>query len=348
MRRLWHFISKYKVLHILFWLGYFIVTVHMRAQYRGGSRLLQVPPTLILVASDMISVYTIIWYLFPRFITRRKYLQFALAAFIVVVLVSVVETAAMEMYFFIFRNKVVFAPVIGVLSSVVDISVICVPFIAISLFQRFYELDKKNKLLEKDRLETELSFLKAQINPHFMFNALNSIYIMIRLKKDLAEDTVLRFSNLMRYLLYECSGKSVGLERELVFLDDYITLEKLRQGSELKVCFEKPANASGIRIPPFLLIPFVENAFKHVSRSMAENFINIEVSVEQKLVRFSCSNSYDGSDHSLESGGIGLQNIQRRLALLYPDDHTLSIDPANSVYLVNLTIHAIEDELPGS
>lgn len=347
MKKAWHFITKYKVLHILFWMGYFIITVHMRAQYRGGSKWLQVPPTFIIVASDVVSVYTIIWYLFPRFNNRRKYLQFALAAFGIVVGVSIVETAVMEAYFFVFRNKVVFAPVIAMLGSVVDISMMCIPFIALSLFQRFYELDKKNKLLEKDRLETELSFLKAQINPHFMFNALNSIYVMIRLKKDIAEDTVLRFSNLMRYILYECSGKTVALERELAFLDDYIALEKIRQGQEVEVSFKRPEMLNGARIPPFLLIPFVENAFKHVSRSAANNFININVACDDNVVDFNCVNTYSKDDNK-QSPGIGLQNIKRRLALLYTNDYELNIQHDDHLYKVNLSLHATEDELPGN
>jgi LytS/YehU family sensor histidine kinase len=191
----------------------------------------------------------------------------------------------------------------------------------------------------KEKAEAELNFLKSQINPHFLFNSLNSVYFLIDKDNTEARESLHKFSDMLRYQLYEMKGDKIPVEREISYLQDYVDLQKLRRDDAFAVSFDCSPSVTGFSIEPLLLVPFVENAFKHVS-SHAEkpNFIRINLDRKNGQMIFSTENSKDKERATDTYSGIGLNNVKRRLELLYPGKHELMIDDEESVYKVNLKI----------
>jgi LytS/YehU family sensor histidine kinase len=189
-----------------------------------------------------------------------------------------------------------------------------------------------------EKKEAELNYLKAQTNPHFLFNTLNNIYSLARDKSELAPESVLRLSKILRYMLYETSGDFISVEKELKIIDDYIALEKLRYDESLHITFKKDIEDLNVSIPPLLLIPLIENAFKHgVAETRNHPYIDIELSVHKQQLSFVVKNSYEtASDKPGIQENIGLSNLRRQLRLLYTD-YTLTAKSKgslmNSTYL---------------
>src|SRR6185436_14463285 len=202
---------------------------------------------------------------------------------------------------------------------------------SVKLAKKWIQTRRRERLLEKEKLETELKFLKSQFNPHFLFNTINSIFVLIHKNPRMASESLAKFSELLRYQLYECNEHQIPLQQELSYLENFIELEKLRQEHyiELTLNIQEP-NANNYTIAPFLLMPFLENAFKHVSkRKDKTNHIHMELQFNKNELMLDISNSIETeSMHAVEPvnyGGLGLKNVQRRLELLYPGQHTLSI-----------------------
>lgn len=195
------------------------------------------------------------------------------------------------------------------------------------LLKAWYEKERYSKELERKNLEAELQFLKAQINPHFLFNVLNSVYFSIGKKPDLAQEIVLQLSEILSHQLYNAPKQKVLLSKEIAYLEKYISLEKIRQDTTLHLDFVFPKNPDQMMISPMLLLPFVENAFKHGYRSSPLGYwIRIRASLTEKYFHFMIENSFHPDNlPGFENKGIGLENVQRRLALLYPERHQLVI-----------------------
>jgi two-component system, LytTR family, sensor kinase len=197
---------------------------------------------------------------------------------------------------------------------------------------------------ETQHLDTEIRLLRSQVNPHFLFNTLNNLFSMAQKKghEELA-DSISKLSGMMRYMIYESNTDTVPLPREIVYLEDCIALNKLRYAdSEVTVSFRHPAPAVavGISIAPMLFVPFLENAFKHGVSIGHHASISLDISVEQKKLIFTCENTDYSAVKKLEDekGGIGLENVRRRLELLYPGRHALRVGPVGGKYVVNLQI----------
>ncbi|MEN0051600.1 MAG: histidine kinase, partial [Bacteroidota bacterium] len=203
--------------------------------------------------------------------------------------------------------------------------------------------------LEKEKLETELKFLKSQFNPHFLFNTINSIFVLIHKNPDRASESLAKFSELLRYQLYECNEAKIPLKHEISYLENFIELEKLRLDHHFELHFQNNigSNANWM-IAPFLLIPFVENAFKHVSQEKDQtNWINIRLELEYSTLKMQVSNSYSKLHNRqtalLDYGGIGLKNVKRRLDLLYDKNYNLQILEEEQHFLVELSLNLKEE-----
>lgn len=201
---------------------------------------------------------------------------------------------------------------------------------SIKLTRNWLQTKRRQQLLEKEKLETELNFLKNQFNPHFLFNTINSIFFLIHKNPDVASASLAKFSELLRYQLYECNDKQIALSKEIGYLENSIELEKLRLNSNVEVTFDfghQPV--SHLSIAPFILMTFVENAFKHVSKHAgAPNWIRIALQLDGSLLAFTVANSSAADEYSvpvIDYGGIGLKNVQRRLDLVYPGQYELDI-----------------------
>jgi len=204
------------------------------------------------------------------------------------------------------------------------------------------ESQREKKELQSQTLQSELKFLKSQINPHFLFNTLNSLYALTLKKSDQAPEIVLKLSEMMRYMLYECNEREVPLSKEINYLKNYLELEKIRQGKKMEINFAMDGEVGHQKIAPLMFIPFVENSFKHgISNQISAGYVNILLEINQNEVTVTIENSKTASVPSpsgKKSGGIGLVNVKRRLDLLYPDKYDLIIDEDPNTYTVKLCI----------
>lgn len=212
------------------------------------------------------------------------------------------------------------------------------------LFASAIKLAKNNVVRRQQVKEAELQLLKAQLNPHFLFNTLNNLYGMSVLKSDKLPSLMLQLSDLLRYSLYDTKEALVPLQKELDYLDNYIALERIRLEDQTEIMISVQGSTDGLMIAPMLLIVFVENAFKHLETSIdGINNVMIKIEIIDDMLDFRCTNSKNDTiklEENLESGrsGIGLRNAKKRLLLIYPDRHTLTISSEKKVYSVDLKI----------
>lgn len=206
--------------------------------------------------------------------------------------------------------------------------------------QRFKNNKDEQKEIEKQRLNTELAFLKNQISPHFFFNSLNNIYALIAINADEAQKAVEKLSGLMRYLIYDSDIKVVELKKEFDFMQNYIDLMQQRLTSKVKLLVDIQKDVPLVEIPPLIFIPFVENSFKHGISYRSESFITISLNIEGDRLIFKCENSIsDNANNSTkEKGGLGIVNIKRRLNLIYGDTAQLTQTNNGAIYSIDLNI----------
>jgi hypothetical protein len=203
----------------------------------------------------------------------------------------------------------------------------------------YRKLKEATQQLRIEKQEAELNYLKSQTNPHFLFNTLNNIYSLARDKSDLAPESIMRLSKILRFMLYETSGKFIAIEQELQIMTDYIALEKLRYDASLRVNFNHDIEDMKQSLPPLLMIPLVENAFKHgVSETRSQPFVDIHLSVNKRQLTFIVRNSGEASEEEPPKENIGLSNLRRQLELLYTD-HNLSVQQGGSVFTATLKIN---------
>ncbi|MCF8244945.1 MAG: histidine kinase [Saprospiraceae bacterium] len=206
--------------------------------------------------------------------------------------------------------------------------------------QLLLQQEKIRQQEQEERLKSELSFLRSQISPHFIFNVLNSIVYLIRSKSNQAESVTIKLSELMRYLLYESGDAQVSLGKELEYLKNYVELQKIRFEEDVDIRMNIEGSPGSQLIEPMLMIPFVENAFKHGVGLIAEPIIDIQLRIEEKLLTFSVKNKTAGnaSEDKDNASGIGLRNVQRRLELLYPNKHVLNTGRNGEWFEVKMSI----------
>jgi len=199
---------------------------------------------------------------------------------------------------------------------------------------------KEAMLLKSEKLETEMKLLKSQINPHFLFNALNNIYSLSYLDPEKTPENLLKLSEMLRYMLYECNVEKVPLSKEIAYLENFIHLKLLKDSRGMKVSTDFDKSAGHLMVAPMLLIPFVENAFKHSNvEDLKKGWINISLRYEEGKLLFNVENSNAQKDFTKdEIGGIGLPNVKRQLSLLYPNRHQLKIEETEERYAVHLEI----------
>lgn len=219
--------------------------------------------------------------------------------------------------------------------------------IAIGVSYRFLSDNLKEKEIQKEeeneRLKSELSFLRSQISPHFMFNVLNSIVSLSRRRPEMVESVVIKLSELMRYMIYETTDAKVAISKEMVYLENYIELQKIRFGNDIEITFNHKLADVPNSIEPMLLIPFVENAFKHGVGMVMNPIIEITLLDDREKLYFGVRNKVSSqiSEKKDDSSGIGLTNVKRRLELLYPNEHQLKITEEGEYYHIELEIQHI-------
>ncbi len=203
---------------------------------------------------------------------------------------------------------------------------------------RFQQLEKEKHLME-EKLRNELRFLRSQTNPHFLFNTLNNVYALARKKSDQTAPVIMKLSKLLRFMLYECNQERITVEQEVQVIQDYLELEKLRYNNRLEIRFEKEIEDPTTLLAPLLLLPLIENAFKHgTSETRFETFVHIRLQITNQQLFLHIENSRD-EEQDKAGDGIGLPNVYRQLALLYPKGHQLDIHRNKETFTVDLSIN---------
>lgn len=287
----------------------------------------------------MIFIYGLIYFLIPRFIFKRE-LGGAIAGFILVLFAALLYGKIADVYILQYSGRTglldhVFS---SIPRTMLAIFATAGPAVSIKLVRTWYQEKEAQSRLEKEKLSAELETLKAQMQPHFLFNTLNNIYALSIEQSTQTPMALLKLSGLLRYVLYECNGAEAPLSREIQCIRDYIELEQLRYGQTLDVGFRCKGELDGKRIAPLLLLPLIENSFKHgTSEQIDQCWIMFDLEVEGAVLKLKLTNSRNVHEGD-GGGGIGLQQVRRRLALTYPGQHALKIIPDEDTFTVSLIL----------
>jgi two-component system LytT family sensor kinase len=304
--------------------------------------------------------YTVMYLVIPKQIIPAKYLKATLTIIAFIILTAVLSAiisltiieamrhAYLNSHKEIFNGEVpitpfkiqVFQSLISGLRGSITIGGLAA---AIKLTKHFYQKQQQTLLLEKQNAIAELQSLKAQLHPHFLFNTINNIYSHTQEAAPVAADMLLQLSALLRYILYSCNEPLVMLGQEILMITDYLELEKTRYGNDLEISLNLPTHTAGHFVAPLLILPFVENCFKHGTSSMISHpWINIDIYLVGNVLQMKFINGKSAAK-SIHKGGIGIENVRRRLELLYPSQHRLNIIEEEEVYIVNLKISTFPD-----
>ena len=290
-------------------------------------------------------VYWVIYFLFPRFLYKRRIGLFILLFGISLLITSLTQRFTdnyiiLKYYLKEFEIQPLFSYVQIMRNSINLGTVMAIPFI-LKLVDHVNKVQKNEQLLVREKLEAELVFLKNQVQPHFLFNTLNSLYSLILKKSDQSLDVILKLSELLRYMLYETNSKRVDLQKEIDSIKSYLELEKIRYGNRIDLSFNLWGDISANQIAPMLILPFIENSFKHSTKGFDGNaWITIDLGIKDNELKLNIENSIPQSSSDQESviGGIGLQNVKRRLSLLYPEQHELKVTENEDSYAILLNL----------
>ena len=298
---------------------------------------------------QILAVYVNLYFLMPRFFETRRYTAYISSLFLLIGATSfliipgyyatarISGTTVQAM----FGKDACWYHFLGnALSSTFGCMTLAM---SVQLAWHWNRTKKREQALEKEKLETELNFLKYQFNPHFLFNTINSIFFLIHKNPDMASESLAKFSELLRYQLYDCDENQIPLSREMAYLENFVELERLRQNENMEIRMDLAHDFNPVtEIAPFILMTFVENAFKHVSRhSDRSNYIFISLKREDGQLMLSVRNSITGYKNMevVHYSGIGLKNVRRRLDLIYPGAHDLQIDKSLNEFSVQLKLN---------
>ena len=334
------FFLRYKLHHVFFWMllaGLWFFLRH--DSYRNPNNAILV--TLIKVADLAILVYITNYVLLPKLFYKKKYGWFFLVFICMIVTSSILKMQVLGRI----TNNQALIDFTGnwkdrVYDNIVPHFFLVIAGAAVKLMFDYTAMQRRLAEVAKEKAETELNFLKSQINPHFLFNSLNSVYFLISKDNPEARNALHKFSEMLRYQLYEMNGDKIPIEKEIHYLKDYVDLQQLRKDEKYAVQFNCSGAVSGFLIEPLLLIPFVENAFKHISHhNDRSNFVKVDMNRVNGEFSFRVENSKELFQPNTEThGGIGLPNVKRRLELLYPGKHELKIDETDKTFAVQLNL----------
>jgi sensor histidine kinase YesM len=203
----------------------------------------------------------------------------------------------------------------------------------------WFDLENRKNQLENEKLVAELNYLKAQINPHFLFNTLHNLNYLVYAKSDKATEVIIKLSNIMRYMIYDANKEKVSLRKEIAYMNDYIDLEGIRLNQAFRINFRTHGAYEQVEIAPLIMLTFLENAFKHgVSDHVEDCWITVDLTVDERLIRYQVSNKKLAPVNRTLRSGFGLDNVKKRLQLSYPGEHALDIADTGETYAVTLTL----------
>jgi hypothetical protein len=289
----------------------------------------------------MATVYTFNYYLIPKILLRnklRKFIAFAFVAIVMFFYIQLLLTLFLVVKLLTVENRL-FPEMIDAMMLFFNMFFVVLVAIAIKFYKRWSEKDFREQQVQKEKVEVELQMLKTQINPHFLFNTLNSIYVLAMKKSEQTADVVMMLSDILDYILYRIDAPKIAITNEIKIIENYIELEKIRFTDRVHLTFTSSFKSKDIQIPPMLIIPFVENAFKHgVGKSMDKSWIKISIEETDQMLNIEVSNTKSQNILKSETGGIGLLNVKKRLDLIFNDSYKLDISERNNRFDVFLSI----------
>ena len=338
--------------HLLFWAIFYIYQVVRMSFLFPPDQILKKAP-LILITALMWGVlhlviisYTVVYYLVPKFFVKKKYVLFTVG-----VLLLFIGVFGLNILYNLITKQFAHAigttpqqPYIFLRGSIIrmfgNAPLICGLLLSLKTLKTWHQKQVENETLTREKANAELQLLKAQIHPHFLFNTLNNIYSFTLTKSPLAAELVQKLSDMLGYMITDCDDSMVPLEKEIHLIKDYIGLEKVRYGDRLDIQMHVNGECKNKMIAPLLMIPFVENCFKHGASVMrGKQWMQLSIHVNNNVLYFNLTNSKPLHPvNSKSKNGIGLLNVKKRLALLYPDKHELIINANDGVYNVQLQI----------
>ncbi|MCH3881815.1 MULTISPECIES: sensor histidine kinase [Tenacibaculum] len=330
-------------IHLCFWVGiyffynYFLGYGSNNVEYINRFSLFLMPITIVVS-------YFFLYYLVPTYLVKKQqnlFVLYSIYTFIVSYFFVVVSIFFGLIFSDYLKSEDITPITKGFLFIILGVYFVIFIVITFGMFIHNYKQSIKNEDLKNKFLQTqlqlkeqELKFLKMQIHPHFLFNSLNTIYGFALKKADKAPEMILKLSNLLDYILYQVEKPAVLLQDEIDHLKDYVSLEKMRFHDTLEVQISEEGNAKNVQIAPMLLIPFVENSFKHGAIIDGKLNVTISIIIENGFLFFKITNST--SQEVINEIGIGLENIKKRLEMLYPNGHQLKIEQENQLFVVAL------------
>jgi two-component system, LytTR family, sensor kinase len=338
---------KVVLFHLLFWTGVWFFYFYFFSYNSNDTAYITWFSSCLLPVTMMVT-YFVVYFLIPRYLLTKKYVKLALYSFYTFVFSAyIVVLVIYGCLIFLLRFNISMMPPMSKNFLFILLLVYLVAGVVsfITILNHNFKTASVNKELQNKILATqlqlkeqELHYLKRQIHPHFLFNTLNTIYgFAIRQSKQTPE-IILKLSNLLDYILYQVNKPKVSMKEEVLHIKEYIELEKIRFQETLKVEFTANEIDENIQVAPMLLIPFVENAFKHGTLEEGFLTIRIQISVTDNRLSFRIGNSYRESNDKSQNGGIGLENIRKRLDLNYRNNYELKIDIRDNWYFAKLTI----------
>lgn len=332
--------------HLAFWVAYIFFFFF---QYKFFSREFDPVSALgsltITAFVDIAAAYFTVYFLLPKFLFKRKYVWFAVLFLLSAAVAIIFQRAIMvyvthPLFYSEMTEKYSSFWHINPFYSFFNIYTVVSLFATIKLMKYWYKNQKLRMELESKNKTSELALLRTQINPHFLFNTLNNIDALITTDQEKASDAVIKLSDIMRFVLYEAKNDNIAIEKEIEYLENYISLQQLRLKNPFFVNFTKDSTCKHRTIAPMLFIPFVENAFKHGQKNIVAPGIEINLNCSDGNINFEVINRHSllKDQNKDTASGIGLVNVKKRLELLYPKKHKLIIDDRNGLFKIKLVL----------
>jgi sensor histidine kinase YesM len=334
--------------HFLFWLAVFLYHFVRTSFFYPNHLLENIRPVFLGAlewgtAFNILFSYTIVYYLVPRFYKKKKYAIFTVGVLLLFImgflngiLITIINTRLSDAIGEISRSSFLKASSIRIFGNP---PLICGVLLSLKKMKDWYLKQNENKILARENAKAELQLLKAQIHPHFLFNTLNNIYFFILSEPAKAEDLVEKLENLLYYMINECTAITVPLNKELNMINDYFELEKVRYGERLDVELNITGEYDDKMIAPLLMIPFIENSFKHgTSKILRDPWIKLFIQVDEEMLHFTLANNKPAGTTPDKKGGIGLGNVKKRLAILHPEKHYLTVESTENTFTINMQI----------
>lgn len=341
------FFNKRPVLHVLFWMVFVTVGSFIFSYQQNFPYQFYLMNFLVHLPLFLLYTYGVIYFLMPVFLLKRKSVLFLSGLIVVTCLAAFLRILVSRyIYFALFIPEVLY-PKEWINTEIFFINIFWImgPAIVFAMF-KYYKNWLNSQTLAKEaerkQLASELQVLKAQLNPHFLFNTFNNLYVLALQKSDKTPEVISKMSDLFHYVLYECNSVEVPVSKEIKLIGDYIQLEELRYAERLSITIKKEIDNPEFLIPPMMLYTFVENCFKHgCSNDPDTPWIKLWFRATDDLFEFEASNSIPKSDCKRKEaeGRVGLANVKRRLELLYPKNHFLEIRKDDCVFHVRLVLH---------